>query len=94
MANGKKAIFAEDLLLAMREDPEINGANFARIKQHINTAPAMELVLCKECEYATDVGGGSHVCKMFTYGGMGGLNQDDDFCSYGEKKDEGTQYGE
>ena len=42
MENKKKVIYAEDLLLAVREDPDINGANFARIRQHINEAPAVE----------------------------------------------------
>ena len=34
-----KLISAEDLLLSVRDDPEIDGKHFARIKEHINHAP-------------------------------------------------------
>lgn len=34
-----KLISAEALLLSVRDDPEINGKNFARFKEHINYAP-------------------------------------------------------
>ena len=32
-------IFAEALLLSVRDDPEIDGKNFARFKEHIDNAP-------------------------------------------------------
>lgn len=35
----KKMIYAEDLLAAVRDDPSINGANFRKVKQHIEEAP-------------------------------------------------------
>jgi rubrerythrin len=35
----KKVIFADDLLLSVRDDPEIDGKNFARFKEHIDNAP-------------------------------------------------------
>lgn len=35
----KKVIFAEALLLSVRDDPEIDGKNFARFKEHIDNAP-------------------------------------------------------
>lgn len=38
----KKLIYADDLLQAIRDDPSINGANFARIREHIEAAPAVE----------------------------------------------------
>lgn len=38
----KKAIYAEDLLLAIRDDPEIDGKHFARIKEHISNAQAVD----------------------------------------------------
>lgn len=53
-------------------------------------APAVDAVAvcrCKDCEYATDEGEFGHFCRQFPYGGMGGLTNDDDFCSYGERKD-------
>lgn len=34
-----KLISAESLLLSVRDDPEIDGKHFARIKEHINHAP-------------------------------------------------------
>lgn len=37
----KKAIYAEDLLAAIRDDPSIKGKDFARIRQHIKEAPAV-----------------------------------------------------
>ena len=38
----KKVIYAEDLLCSMRDDPSINGTNFARIKRHIEAAPVVQ----------------------------------------------------
>ena len=40
----KKAIYAEDLLAAIRDDPSINGAHFARVKEHIEAAPPADAV--------------------------------------------------
>ena len=37
-----KIIDAGKLLCAIRDDPSINGANFARVKRHIENAPAVE----------------------------------------------------
>ena len=34
-----KLISAEDLLLSVRDDPEINAKHFARIREHIDHAP-------------------------------------------------------
>jgi hypothetical protein len=34
-----KLISAKSLLLSVRDDPEIDGKHFARIKEHINHAP-------------------------------------------------------
>ena len=36
-----KLISAEALLHALRDDADINGTNFARVKQHIENAPAV-----------------------------------------------------
>lgn len=36
---GKKKIYAEDLMDAIRDDPYISGRAFARVKQHIDDAP-------------------------------------------------------
>ena len=44
MANKKKVIYADDLLAAIRDDQDINGANFARFKRHIEAATAVDAV--------------------------------------------------
>lgn len=44
MAVVKKAIYAEDLLAAIRDDPNINGAHFARVRGHIEAAPPADTV--------------------------------------------------
>lgn len=44
MSDKKKIIYADDLLVAIRDDHNINGANFARIRRHIDAAPAVEAV--------------------------------------------------
>ena len=44
MMNEKKLIYADDLLAAIRDDQDINGANFARAKRHIEAAPAVDAV--------------------------------------------------
>lgn len=35
----EKIVSANDLLLSVRDDPEIDGKHFARFKEHINRAP-------------------------------------------------------
>jgi hypothetical protein len=35
----EKIVSANDLLLSVRDDPEIDGKHFARFKEHINHAP-------------------------------------------------------
>lgn len=49
----KKLIYADDLLQAIRDDPSINGANFAKIKRHIEAAPAVDVpkTPCDLCRY-------------------------------------------
>ena len=49
-----KIIDAGTLLIAIRDDPSINGANFARVKRHLEEAKAVdavEVVRCKDCGY-------------------------------------------
>ena len=38
----KKAIYAEDLFKALIDDINISGVNLARVKRHIDNAPAVE----------------------------------------------------
>ena len=47
MANENRLIRPGDLIATLRDDPDINGKNFARVKRHIDNAPtvdAMEVV--------------------------------------------------
>ena len=56
MASEKRLIDANDLLNAIRDDYNINGAHFSRIRRHIEDAPAVdavEVVRCKDCKWAT-----------------------------------------
>lgn len=39
-----KIIYAGDLLDAIRDDHSINGANFAKMRRHIETAKAVEAI--------------------------------------------------
>ena len=39
----KKAIYADDLLVAIRDDPSINSTSFAAVVRHLNAAPAVEV---------------------------------------------------
>ena len=43
MERNKKAIYADDLLIAIRDDLSINSTSFAAIVRHIHAAPAVEL---------------------------------------------------
>ena len=44
MADEKKLIYADDLICALRDDININGTNFARVKSHIADAPTVDAV--------------------------------------------------
>lgn len=44
MENKKVLIVAEDLITTIRDDPNIDGEHFARMKQHIKDAPAADAV--------------------------------------------------
>ena len=44
MANEKRLIDANALILAIRDDAEIVGKHYARIKMHINGAPTVDAV--------------------------------------------------
>ena len=63
MANEKKAVYAEDLFMALRDDINISGANLARVKRYIVEAPAVDAVevvhgrwmVARESEISKDV---------------------------------------
>lgn len=84
-----KLIDPQMLKLAIRDDPEISGRNYARMKKHINEAPTVELIRCKECKYYTPY---DCVCdhpQMWTTEEAELKVADDSFCSYGERRPDG-----
>ena len=50
-----KTIYADDLLHVLRDNININGSNLARVRRHIEAAPAVDAVevpcRCKECKH-------------------------------------------
>ena len=44
MADKNRLIRPDDLIATLRDDPDINGKNFARIKRHIDNAPTVDAV--------------------------------------------------
>ena len=89
-----KLISAEKLFTVLREDININGANLARVKRHIDAAPtvdAVEVVRCEKCRYyekAEYDDGYKMVCRLLkrqtAYNG---------FCYCGAKMDGGNEDG-
>ena len=67
----EKYICAGDLLRVLRDDPEINGTNFARVKRYIENAPAEEASKwIPVTERLPDKHGKPYVCWLtFPYGG-------------------------
>lgn len=43
MSNNRKIIYADDLMVAIRDDYNINSTAFAAIVRHINAAPAVRI---------------------------------------------------
>lgn len=82
----------EALLLSIRDDPEINGKNFAMVKRHIEEASAadvVEVVRCKDCKRCFQ-----HITKRHKQLMWLCMRHDldlcvrpDDYCSYGERKE-------
>ena len=96
MGTREKMIDANELLNSIRDDYNINGTHFAMIRRHIEEATAVdavEVVRCRDCKHKTEYfNSGKFVCKMkqcVVCGCVVGYIKDDDFCSYGERK-EGT----
>ena len=77
-----KLISAETLLHALRDDADINGTNFAKVKRHIENTPAVEVVRCKDCRHL-EITGCYGECKR----GYMGIVKPWDFCSYGERRE-------
>ena len=88
--SNEKLIYAEKLKLAIRDDPNIDGRNYAIMKRHIDAAEkvdAVEVVRCNQCFYWDKAKSNK---KGFLICPASGMEiQADDFCSYGERKDNG-----
>lgn len=88
METKKQMIYVEELVLAIRDDLEINSSNFARVMDHINeakTVDAVEVVRCRECtkarkEIALDNR------EYFTCKHTECCHGGDHFCSCGERR--------
>lgn len=79
----KRVIYAEDLTEALRDDPNIDGANFKKVMQHIKEAPG--IVVCKECRdhEPSDVRNWVWCKQMCRY------MKEEGFCSEGGRKEDG-----
>lgn len=86
MAN-EKLIDAEKLKLAIRDDPYVDGKAFARVKRHIEEAPTVEVVRCKDCMFCV-YNSSNDTYKCNSMNGMYRRVNVDDFCSYGERRNE------
>lgn len=77
-----RLIDADALKLAIRDDAEIVGRNYARIKMHINEAPTVEVVRCKDCRN----------CGEFDHNGIAMCDElvryvyGDYYCADGERR--------
>lgn len=64
MENKNKLIYARDLMLAVRDDLNINGYNFALIKQHIDEAPSVDAVEVMHGRWEEADDGDGAVCSI------------------------------
>lgn len=53
--------------------------------EHIEEAPSIDIVFCKECRWGKPYSDKQLECDAL---GLGGLKFPDDFCSYGEREGE------
>ena len=87
-----RLIDADGLKMAVRDDANIDGRNYARVKRHINEAEAVELVMCKDCKNWIHMEDGMGDCtnRRFHLDGHADPTMEmDGFCSLGERKDNG-----
>ena len=95
MANEKRLIYADDALAAeftIEEGGAIGYVVDSEVIRCLPTVDAVEVVRCKDCYYFTehnDVRSGRHLGYGECHRLRGELFKDTDFCSYGERKDNG-----
>jgi hypothetical protein len=87
MATEKRLIDANELRTQFDDIPPYIGLAGSLVQQYIDkalTVDGVEVVRCKDCIVSYCHGDDDFVC------GRSGVNVDpDDFCSYGERKDNG-----
>lgn len=91
MANEKRLIYAEDALEAefsIEADGAIGFVVDSEVIRRLPTVDAVEVVRCKDCKYF-GTPHGIPVCGCF-YGLGLPDHSGDDFCSYGERKENET----
>ena len=92
MANEKRLIDANALRVQFDDIPPFIGVTGGCVQQAIDKAPtvdAVEVVRCKDCKHRV-VGwnNGAYHCGNPCYGMASGVElKDDDFCSYGERRE-------
>ena len=92
MESKKKLIYADDLFDVMRDDIDINGSHLAKIKRHIETAPAVdavEVVRCKDCRKCSvydDVITRVKQYRCYHWNGYRDVDADF-FCAAGERRE-------
>lgn len=79
-----KLIDPDKLFSAIRDDAEINGKTYARVKEHIFNAED-ELVRCKECWHRYTNEHGEPCCEIWQHNRYT-VVRDCDFCSYGKRR--------
>ena len=90
MLNENRLIRPGDLIATLRDDLNINGKNFARVKRHIENAPAVDavaVVRCKNCDWYRPHEDGICVNPYCTKSFYGCRVRTDHFCSYGERRE-------
>ena len=90
MANKKRLIDAKALEKQIKQafedtNPYAMGMMLRWIRKQ-TTVDAVEVVRCKDCKHGCEDHEDAYLCNNAYYGLMG-FTRGDDFCSYGERKD-------
>ena len=76
----KKVIYADDLFNVLRDDISINGSNLAKVRRHIDAAPAVDAVEVVHGRWRRFINGDGEykylcgVCEKVVSYEMGGSN--------------------
>lgn len=92
MANEKRLIDANALMETVRQEDERSGNKWTSYDFDclISTQPtvdAVEVVRCKDCKYRKEPE--NRFCNPYCTKHLSMQAKDDDFCSYGERRDNG-----